>query len=91
MLKGSKKKIDSFQKLLIPSYPTNKSLKINPAKIHYAQISHNANDPTTHTCDMYIKKDRSYVVQCDDGSVASGEKVAKSSVFGRYYKIVEGL
>lgn len=65
--------------------------KMNPAKIHYAQISHNANDPKTHTCDMYIKKDRSYVVQCDDGSVGNGEKVAKSSVFGRYYKIVEGL
>ena len=33
MLKGSKKKIDLFQKLLIPSLPINKSLKINPAKI----------------------------------------------------------
>ena len=67
------------------------STKINPAKIHYAQISHNASDPNTHTCDMYIKKDRSYVVQCDDGSVASGEKVAKHSVLDRYYRIVEGI
>ena len=31
------------------------------------------------------------VIQCDDGSVVSGEKVAKHSVLGRYYRIVEGI
>ena len=67
-----------------------RSTKINPAKIHYAAISHNASDPKTLTCDVYIKKDRSYAVQCDDGSVASGEKVLKNSVFDKFYRIVEG-
>ena len=72
----------------------NKSLpstKMNPAKIHYGVITHNATNPKANTCEIYIKRDRSYAIQCDDGSVASGQKVDKGSVLGAYYKIVEKL
>jgi hypothetical protein len=72
----------------------NKSLpstKMNPAKIHYGVITHNATNPKANTCEIYIKRDRSYAIQCDDGSVASGQKVVKRSVFDAYYKIVEKL
>ena len=86
--KGSKGITKTF---LLNEEKSLPSTKMNPAKIHYAQISHNALDPKTHTCDIYIKVDRSYAIQCDDGSVSSGQKVVKGSVFDTYYKIVEKL
>jgi hypothetical protein len=55
-----------------------------PAKIEYAMLKNNEDTVLPVRCETFVKKDMSYLTQCDDGSSSNGPRLGKDSAVDIY-------
>jgi len=57
-----------------------------PAKLEYAFLKNNEYTSTPVRCETFVKKDLSYLSQCEDGTTSNGQRLAKGSALEAYYR-----
>ena len=55
-----------------------------PAKIEFAILKNNEDTVLPIRCETFVKKDMSYLMQCDDGSSSNGPRLMKDWAAGIY-------
>lgn len=55
-----------------------------PAKIEYAVLKMSENTASPVKCETFVKRDMSYLTQCNDGTSDNGEHLPQTSALGNY-------
>lgn len=70
--------------LLVNKSLSKSSTRKTPAKIEYVMLKNNEYAFMPIRCEIFVKKDMSFLLQCDDGSSSNGPRLAKDSALGIY-------